>query len=101
MVAMKTTDHNIETLARSIRSEATACRERAKRLDRLASQMNTDVRTGHATVHTFEFVAQEAIDIMTHRSNVFPQTIARTAASAAADAAVEWTKAAREDEVPT
>lgn len=87
---MKITDHNIETLRRHLKDEADAMRERAKRLDDLAFAVKKDVKAGVATVHTFEFVAQEAIDIMTHRSNVHPQSIARVCASLAADAAVEW-----------
>lgn len=87
---MKTTDHNVENLRRSLRDEANVLRQRAKRLDALATNVKEQVRSGIATVHTFEFVAQEAIDIVTHRSNIHPQTIARVCASLAADAAVEW-----------
>lgn len=90
---MKTTDHNIETLRRHLQTEANVMRERAKRLDRLATALTNDVKAGTATMHTFEFIAQEAIDIITHRSNVHPQSIARTCASLAADAAVEWVEA--------
>jgi hypothetical protein len=87
---MKTTDHNIDYLRRSLRDEAVSLRERAKRLDKLATQMVEDVRSGDATVYTFEYVSQEAISTVTHRSNVHVQMIARYGALAAADAAVEW-----------
>lgn len=90
---MKTTDHNVDYLRRCIRDEATMMRQRAKRLDALASRMNAEVKEGTATAGTFSFVAQEAVDIITHRSTVFPQAIARQAATCAADAAVEWEKA--------
>lgn len=92
---MKTTDHNIDYLRRSLRDEATSLRERAKRLDSLASQMVENVREGLATVYTFEYVAQEAISTVTHRSNVHVQSIARYGALAAADAAVEWAEKKR------
>ena len=87
---MKTTDHNVDYLCRSLHGEAESLRSRIIRLENLAKQVKRDVRDGAATVHTFEFVAQEAIDISTHRSNVFLSSIARTCASLAADAAVEW-----------
>lgn len=90
---MKTTDHNVDYLRRSLRDEAEAMRARAARLDALAQSVKTWVQDGTANVHGFEFVAQEAIDIITHRSNVHPQTIARTCASLAADAAVEFVQA--------
>lgn len=90
---MKTTDHNIENLRRHLKDEANWMRMRAKRLDALSTNVKDLVAAGTATVHTFEFVAQEAIDIMTHRSNVHPQSVARVCASLAADAAVEWAKA--------
>lgn len=93
---MKTTDHNIETLQRHLKEEAADLRRRAERLESLSQTLVSSVRTEVATVHTFEFVAQEAIDIITHRSNVHPQSIARVCSSLAADAAVEWADAQRE-----
>jgi len=90
---MKITDHNVEQLSRHLREEAAACRYKADRLEGLATTMIEDVQAKAVTGHTFEFIAQEAVDIMTHRSNVHPQFIARTCVSLGMEAAEEWTRA--------
>jgi hypothetical protein len=90
---MKKSDHNVETLTRHLRDEANSLRERAKKLDALTTHMTKSVVSKDYSPHTFEFIAQEAIDITTHRSNVHLPGIARTAAALAAEAAVEWADA--------
>lgn len=90
---MKTTDHNVEQLKRHLKEEADALRARAERLDELSAATIVAVRRQSSTAHTFEYVAQEAISIITHRSNVHPESIARTCVSLAAEAAAEWVKA--------
>lgn len=87
---MKATDHNVDYLRRSLRDEAVWLRRRAQQLDGIATAMTKDVKAGIANPHTFEFVVQEVASLLTHRSNVFPQTIFRACTSLAAEAAVEW-----------
>lgn len=92
---MKTTDHNFDSLKRALRDEAVMMRERAKRLDSLATRITAEVKNGTASAGSFSFVAQEAVDIITHRSTVMPQQIARQAAICYGIAAVEWTEQQR------
>lgn len=87
---MKTTDHDFYSLKQALRDEAAMMRERAKRLDSLTTRITAEVKDKTATAGSFSFVGQEAIDIITHRSTVMPQQIARQAATCAAQAAVEW-----------
>lgn len=92
---MKTTDHNVENLRRSLRDEAAAMRARAKELDALATNVTKQIKSGIAAVHTFEYIGQEAISIITHRSSVHAEIIVRSCATLAAEAAVEWVEAQR------
>lgn len=92
---MKTSDHEVESLKQALNDEAAKMRERADKLDSLAKTMVSQIRLNQSTPHTFEFVAQEAIDVITHRSSVMPQTIARQSAACAAIAAVEWAEKQR------
>lgn len=92
---MKTTDHNVTRLKEELRAEAKKMRERARHLDDLAAVVHRNVKDGYSNVHTFEYVAQQAISEITHRSSVMPQSIARYCTLLAADAAVEWAEKER------
>lgn len=90
---MKTSDHTVQELLRHLKDEAVSLRERAKRLETLATWTTEAIKDGPVTPHAFEFLAQEAIDVVTHRSNVHLQFIARSCTTLAAEAAVDWAKA--------
>ncbi len=85
---MDRSNHDYERLLQALQDEINWTAQRASNLrvmrDAIKSHRNNYVAEGWAQV------GQDIVSELTHRSNVHPQTIVRSCALLAADAAIDW-----------
>lgn len=91
-------EHDQEDLIRGLTNEIQWREGQIKKLKVLRRQLDTKTALKKVGSDGWGQYCAYIMDILTHRSNVHPETIVRACSRLAAHAAVRWTKAHPEDE---